>query len=54
MNNLKEQILNLYQDWYDKNAFISWQSYEEKIQQLTELLRQIYILVKEYKDENQE
>jgi len=54
MNNLKEQILNLYQDWYDKYAFVNWQPYKEKIQQLTELLEQIYNLVKEYKDENQE
>lgn len=54
MNNLKEQILNLFQNWYDKYAFDTWHPYEEEIRRLTELLEQIYNLVKEYKDENQE
>lgn len=54
MNNLKKQILNLYQDWYDKNAFDTWHTYKEEIRRLAKLLEQIYNLVKEYKDENQE
>lgn len=54
MNSLKEQILNLYQNWYDKYAFDTWHPYKEEIRRLTELLEQIYNLVKEYKDENQE
>ena len=48
MNNLKEQILNLYQDWYYEYAFDTWHSYKEEIRRLNELLEQIYILVKNY------
>lgn len=48
MNNLKEQILNLFQNWYDKYASDTWHSYKEEIRRLTELLEQIYILVKNY------
>ena len=51
MNDLKNQILQLYQNWYDKYAFDTWHSYEEKIRRLQELLGQIYSLVKEYKNE---
>jgi hypothetical protein len=48
MNNLKEQILNLFQNWYDKYASDTWHSYKEEIRRLTELLEQIYTLVKNY------
>ena len=51
MSNLKNQILKLYQDWYDKYAFDTWHPYEEEIRRLQQLLEQIYFLVKEYKDE---
>lgn len=48
MNNLKEQILNLFQNWYDEYAFDTWHTYKEEIRRLTELLEQIYNLVKNY------
>lgn len=51
MDNLKNQILKLYQDWYDKYAFDTWHPYEEEIRRLQQLLEQIYFLVKEYKNE---
>lgn len=48
MNNLKEQILNLFQNWYNEYVFGTWHTYEEEIRRLAELLEQIYILVKNY------
>lgn len=51
MNNLKEQILNLFQNWYDECAFDTWHTYREEIRRLTELLKQIYNLVKNYEGE---
>lgn len=51
MNNLKEQILNLFQNWYDEYTFDTWYTYREEIRRLTELLKQIYILVKNYEGE---
>ena len=51
MNNLKEQILNLYQDWYNEYAFKFWHPYEEEIRRLAELLGQIYNLTKNYEGE---
>ena len=51
MNNLKEQILNLYQNWYDEYNFDTWHSYYEEIRLLSKLLKQIYILVKDYEGE---
>jgi len=50
MNNLKKQILNLFQNWYYEYAFDAWHSYKEEIRRLTELLEQIYILVKNYEE----
>lgn len=48
MNNLKEQILNLFQNWYDEYAFNTQHTHKEEIRRLTKLLEQIYILVKNY------
>lgn len=50
MNNLKEQILNLFQNWYDEYAFDTWHTYKEEIRRLAELLKQIYNLVKNYEE----
>ena len=50
INNLKNQILQLYQDWYDEYAFDTWHPYKEEIRRLTELLKQIYNLVKNYEE----
>ena len=51
MNNLKEQILILFQNWYDEYAFDTWHTYKEEIRRLSELLEQIYNLTKNYKGE---
>lgn len=51
MNNLKEQILNLFQNWYDEYAFDTWHTYKEEIRRLAELLGQIYNLTKNYEGE---
>ena len=51
MNNLKEQILNLFQNWYDEYAFDTWHTYKEEIRRLAELLEQIYNLTKNYEGE---
>ena len=48
---LKTQILELYQNFYDNNAFNIWVDYKESAKQFDKLLTQIYNLVKEYKDE---
>lgn len=50
MNNLKEQILNLFQNWYDEYAFDTWYTPEEEIRRLTNLLKQIYNLTKNYEE----
>ena len=50
MNNLKEQILNLYQNWYDEYNFDTWHPYYEEIRLLSKLLKQIYNLVKDYEE----
>ena len=47
---LKSQILELYQNWYNEYAFDTWHPYKEEIRRLTELLEQIYILVKNYEE----
>lgn len=48
MNNLKEQILNLMQDWFEKKYPVDCVSYKEELRKASELLTNIYNLVKNY------
>ena len=51
MVSLKNQILQLYQDWYDNHTFNIWTDYKESAKQFDKLLMQIYNLVKNYEGE---
>lgn len=51
MNNLKEQILNLYQNWFEKNYPVDYESYKDALKKASELLTSIYNLVKNYEGE---
>lgn len=51
MNNLKNQILNLMQNWFEKNHPVDWESYEVELQKTRQLLTEIYNLVKNYEGE---
>lgn len=51
MNNLKEQILNLFQNWFEKNYPVDCESYKEELRKASELLTSIYNLVKNYEGE---
>lgn len=48
MEDLKQQILNLMQNWFEKNYPIDCPSYKDELKQARELLDSIYILVKNY------
>lgn len=51
MNNLREQILNLFQNWFEKNYPVDCPSYKDELKKVSELLNNIYILVKNYEGE---
>lgn len=51
MNNLKQQILNLMQDWFEKNYPVDCPSYKDELKKASELLDSIYNLVKNYEGE---
>ena len=51
MNDLKNQILNLFQDWYEKNYPVDYESYKDELRKASELLTSIYNLVKNYEGE---
>ncbi len=51
MGNLKQQILNLMQNWFEKNYPVDCSSYKDELKKTRELLDSIYILVKNYEGE---
>jgi len=53
MNDLRQQILDLFQNWYEENFPVDWASYEFYLRKANELLTKIYTLVKNYKEDSQ-
>lgn len=51
MSDLRQQILDLFQNWCEENFPVDWASYEFYLRKASELLTKIYNLVKNYKDE---
>jgi len=51
MNSLKKQILNLYQNWFEKNYPVDYESYKDALRKTSELLTSIYNLTKNYEGE---
>ena len=51
MQDLKQQILNLMQNWFEKNYPVDCPSYKDELKKASELLDNIYTLVKNYKGE---
>lgn len=50
MNNLKQQILDLFQTWYEENYPVDWTTYKAELDKAYKLLTKIYNATKNYEE----
>lgn len=50
MNNLKQQILDLFQTWYEENYPVDWTTYKAELDKAYKLLTKIYNITKNYEE----